>query len=219
MLKGAVFDFDGTLFDSMYIWDTIGEDYLRSAGYSHREDINEILKPMSMYQAACYFRSEYGVTLTPEEIMDGVNRRIEHFYRDEVQPKKDACSFLQMLEDHGVVMCLATATDRYLVEAALTRCHMEKYFTEILTCASVGSGKDSPLIFREALNILGTDINETFVFEDAVHAVMTAENDGFRVAAVYDRYEEDQKKIIETADYYLTDYSDFNSFWKFASGL
>lgn len=219
MLKGAVFDFDRTLFDSMFIWDTIGEDYLRSIGYSPRADINEILKPMSLYQAACYFREEYGVTLPPEEIIDGVNRRIEHFYRDEVQPKEGAGSFLQMLADCGVGMCLATATDRYLVEAALERCQMKKYFAEILTCSSVGSGKDSPLIFREAMNLLGTEKQDTWIFEDALHAVMTAKGDGFHVAAVCDRYEMNQKEIKENADYYLTDYSDFESFRKFASNL
>ncbi len=219
MLKGAVFDFDGTLFDSMFIWDTIGEEYLCSIGYVPRPDINEVLKPMSLTQAACYFRDEYGVTLPQDEIVNGVNRRIEHFYRNEVQPKRDAESFLQLLTDHGVRMCLATATDRYLVEAALVRCHMEKYFSEILTCSSVGSGKDNPLIFRKAMNFLNTEKQDTWIFEDALHAVMTAKGDGFFVAAVYDRYEENQKLIKETADYYLKDYSDPESFWEFASGL
>ncbi len=219
MLKGAVFDFDGTLFDSMFIWDTIGGDYLRPIGYSPREDINEILKPMSLYQAAGYFRSEYGVRLSPEEITEGVNRRIEHFYLNEVQPKENAGHFLEMLSGHGVRMCLATATDRHLVEPALVRCGMEKYFGGIFTCSSAGAGKDSPLIFREAMHFLGTGKQETWIFEDARHAVMTAKEDGFNVAAVYDRYEENQTFIKKTADYYLKDYSDFESFWKAASGV
>ncbi len=71
MLKGAIFDFDGTLFDSMFIWDTIGEAYLRSIGYEPKENLNEVFKTFSLYQAACYYQSEYGVTWSMDEIMTG----------------------------------------------------------------------------------------------------------------------------------------------------
>ena len=68
MIKGAIFDVDGTLLDSMHIWDSIGEDYLRSLGYEPREKLNEKFKTMSLSQAAAYYRSEYGVTLSVERI-------------------------------------------------------------------------------------------------------------------------------------------------------
>ena len=67
-------------------------------------------------------------------------------------------------------MCIATATERPLVEAALARCRVLDYFSEIFTCSSVGAGKDEPTIYREALNFLGTDRTNTMVFEDSLHA-------------------------------------------------
>lgn len=76
-IKGGIFDVDGTLLDSMSIWDTIGADYLRSIGYVPRENLNEVFKNMSLLQAAEYYRSEYGVALSVEEIMRGVNAKLE----------------------------------------------------------------------------------------------------------------------------------------------
>lgn len=216
MLKGAIFDFDGTLFDSMFIWDTVGEIYLRSIGYEPKESLNETFKTFSLYQAACYYRSEYGVTLSVDEIMNGVNNMVESYYRNEVSLKSGVAEFLEHLRKNGVKMCIATATDKYLVEAALKRCGISKYFSEIFTCTSVGHGKDKPFIYREALKHLGTDKSETVVFEDAVYAARTAKKDGFVTVGVFDENEKSQDEVIALSDCYITDYSDLESFWKFA---
>ncbi len=217
MIKGAIFDFDGTLFDSMYIWKTIGEDYLRSIGYTPRENLNKTFLSMSLYQAVCYYRSEYGVTLSVDEITNGVNRMIERYYKDVIQPKNNIKVFLQNLKDNGVKMCIATATDKYLVEAALSRCGMDGYFSEIFTCSSVGFAKDKPVIYREAMQHLDTQRQNTFVFEDALYAVKTAKADGFIVVGVYDEFEKKQAELKETVDIFLADYLDVEDFRKFAS--
>ena len=133
MLKGAIFDFDGTLFDSMFIWDTAGEVYLRSIGIEPREDLQKVLKPMSLLKSATYIREKYVIPLTVEEIMGGINHTVEDFYFHTVQPKKGVIAFLEQMKKQGVRMCIATATDRYQVEAALKRCGMESFFFEIFT--------------------------------------------------------------------------------------
>jgi HAD superfamily hydrolase (TIGR01509 family) len=219
MIKGAIFDFDGTLFDSMFIWDRIGSDYLRSIGYEPQADLDQVFKSMSLYQAACYYKSEYGVKASTDEIIGGVNKMLEHFYIDEVQPKEGVRQFIRKLQDKGVKMCISTATDEYLVKAALKRCDMEFLFSRIFTCSSVGHGKDEPDIFRTAMHHLGTEKNETFVFEDAIHAIRTAKNDGFPVAGVYDKSEEKADEVKKLSDIYLPDYSDFDGFWKAESVL
>lgn len=219
MIKGAIFDLDGTLFDSMFIWDTIGEVYIRSIGYEPKENLNETFKTFSLYQAACYFKSEYGVILSVDEIMDGVNQMVERYYMEEVQLKPGVAGFLQQLSDSGVKMCIATATDKYLAEAALNRCGISEYFSEIFTCTSVGYGKDEPVIYRAALKHLETDKSGTVVFEDAIYAIKTAKKDGFITAAVFDSHEKSQDQIRALCDYYITDYSDAENFWKFASEL
>lgn len=210
MIRGAIFDLDGTLIDSMFIWDTVGEEYLRSLGIEPKDNLAEEFRSMSLYQAAVYTQREYGVRLPVEEIMDGVNRLAERYYLYEVPAKPHVREFLEELKAAGVRMCVATATDRYLAEAALRRCGIMDFFTEIFTCTEVGSGKDEPFIYREAIKRLGTDRDDTVVFEDSLHALMTAKNDGFITAAIYDAHEPRQKQLKDNADYYMRDFSDNN---------
>lgn len=212
MIKGAIFDVDGTLLDSMYIWDTIGEKYLRSLGYTPNENLNKTFKSMSLHQAAQYYIDEYGVTLSVEEISDGVNRMIEHYYKDVVQLKSGVKEFLKMLQSNNVKMCIATATDRFMVDMALKRCGIDKHFSEIFTCSSVGHCKDEPIIFREAMKHLGTEKEKTMVFEDALYAIKTAKSDGFSVVGVYDKHEENQDEMKKLSDVYLPDFSDLATF-------
>ncbi len=217
MLKGLIFDFDGTLFDSMFIWDTAGESYLRSIGKEPETDLQKILKPMSLLQSAEYIREKYQIPLSVEEIMDGVNRTVEGFYFHTVEPKPGVIAFLEELHRRNIKMCIATATDRYQVEAALQRCKMRHFFSEVFTCTEVGIGKDRPDIFRKAMEHLQTDRNTTVVVEDAYHAVCTAKQDGFLVVGVYDSHESRQQELLRLADVFLPDYLHLNNFWKFAS--
>lgn len=213
MIKGAIFDFDGTLFDSMFIWDTVGESYLLSIGYEPKENLNKIFKSMSLYQGACYYQREYGVTISTDEIMEGVNSMVEKYYKYDILPKSGVIEFLKALQAKGVKMCIVTASDEYLVEAALERCGMREYFSQIFTCTSVGFGKDSPVIYNEALKHLNTCKSETLVFEDAVYALRTAKDAGFITVAVYDGSEEEQEEVRFLSDYYINQYCDMESFW------
>lgn len=208
-ISGAIFDVDGTLLDSMSIWDTIGTDYLRSIGYEPRENLNEVFKNMSLLQAAEYYRKKYGVTLSTGEIMDGVNAMLERYYRYEAPLKPGTEKLLARLRQNGVKLCIATATDRYLVEAALERCGVLRSFERIFTCTEVGHGKDEPQIFEAALRFLGTGKVETLVFDDALYAVRTAKKAGFPVVAVYDSHENAQAEIRALSDFYLEDLSQF----------
>ena len=217
MIQGIIFDFDGTLFDSMFIWDTAGEVYLRSIGKEPEADLQKVLKPMSLLQCAQYIREKYDISLSVEDIINGVNRTVEGFYFHTVRPKPGVIDFLKELRLRNIKMCIATATDRYQVEAALQRCEMRHFFSEIFTCTEVGSGKDRPDIFRKAMEHLQTDRSTTAVVEDAYHAVCTAKQDGFYVVGVYDSHESRKTDLLQLTDIYLSDYFDLTSFWKFAS--
>ena len=149
--------------------------------------------------------------------MDGVNRTVEGFYFHTVEPKPGVIDFLEELYRRNIKMCIATATDRYQVEAALQRCGMSHFFSEIFTCTEVGIGKDRPDIFRKAMEHLQTDRSTTTVVEDAYHAIHTAKQDGFLVVGVYDSHESRQQELLSLADVFLSDYFDLTSFWKFFS--
>lgn len=219
MIQGAIFDLDGTLLDSMQIWDTIAGDYLSSLGCEIKRDINDQVKNMSLHQAACFMKEECRLDLSVREITEGVNALVEKSYRDAVQLKSGVFDFIQTLSMQNVKMCIATATDRYQVEMALRRCGVLSFFSEIFTCTEVGHGKDSPVIFREALHYLGTPKDKTVVFEDALFALKTAKNDDFITAAVYDAYEPMQDQVQSLANISIMDYFHTDEFWKFAAGL
>lgn len=216
MIKGAIFDVDGTLLNSMYIWETIGEEYLRSLGIEPEKNLREKIKELSLYQSACYIQKEYNVKLSTDEIMDGVNNMIKDFYLNKAELKDGVKDFLKELKNKGVKMCVATATDKYLVQRALERCGVIDFFSEIFTCTSVGHGKDEPIIYRTATEHLGIDKKDVVIFEDALYAVKTAKADGFTVASVYDSSEINQKEIKALSDFNFSDFSDTKSFWKFA---
>ena len=209
MIEGAIFDFDGTLVDSMWIWDTFGEDYLRMLEKEPKENLTEIFKTFTLEQAAEYYRKHYGVTLSVKEIVDEVNGMVKAYYANKVTLKHGVADFLEKLFAQGVKMCVATVTDRYIAENTLERLGIRKYFSEVFTAAEVGSDKNTPLIYRIARNHLQTEKSKTVVFEDAYHALMTAKNDGFPVAAVYDRHEAKQMEMKAEADYYISDYTHF----------
>lgn len=217
-IKYAIFDFDGTLFDSMPIWDSVGETYLTSLGKKPKPSLREDVRALSLYQAACYLKREYELKLSENEIMDGINRIIEDFYIHKVRPKSGAAGFLEKMKDAGISMCIATASERYQIEAALRRCGLYGYFEEILTCSETGHGKDEPFIFQKAMKCLGADYGTTVVFEDAIHAVKTAKAGGFMVAAVYDESEEHQSEIRDISDCYIRDFEHTEDFWRFAYG-
>ena len=208
MLKGAIFDFDGTLVDSMFIWDTIGEDYLRALGKEPHEDLKETFMTLTLEEAAEYYREHYGVKLTVKEIVDGVNSMVEGIYRTKVVLKLGILDYLHWLKENGVKMCVATVTDRYLVEETLERLGILHYFSEVFTCAEVGYGKDKPIIYRKALEHLGTPKEDTFVFEDSLFALKTAKTDGFTTVGVYDRHENRQDELKSLANYYIRDFAD-----------
>lgn len=207
-ISGAIFDMDGTLTDSMFVWEEIGKRYLISCGISPRDDLWNIIKDMSMPQVAEYFVTEYGLKKSENEIKDGVYSLIEPMYRDEVLPKVGVNEVLREFRDKGIKMCVASATDKDVVEMVLRKNHLLDYFCGVFTCGSVNASKEKPVIYERALEHLGTPKEETYVFEDALYALKTAKNAGFKVVGVFDPSAiNESNEIKELSDFYISDYT------------
>jgi haloacid dehalogenase superfamily, subfamily IA, variant 3 with third motif having DD or ED len=207
-IKGAIFDLDGTLLDSMSVWENAGTNYLKRIGIEPREGLRDAIISLSLMQAAEYFQREYGVKASVKEIMEGVDSAVEDFYVNEAKPKDGIIGLLDTLRDRGVKMCVATATNRHLVEAGLSRNGMLSYFGRIFTCTEVGAGKDCPNAFNAALEFLGTKREETFVFEDALYAIKTAKAASFPVVAIADESAlRHRDEIAGLADIFVNSYT------------
>lgn len=210
-IKAVIFDLDGTLLDTMFIWNSIGTEYLISRGIQPNVNLEETFESLSLAQAAKHYQDIYGLTESIEDIINDVNKMIEHYYIEIVDLKEGAMETLVNLKHNGVKMCIATATDRYLVEAALKRKGILDYFEGILTCTEVGFGKDNPAIYLKALDLLDTSKNDTIVVEDALYAIRTAKAAGFSVVAVYDDIAKDQQSEIEMrSDYYIKSFKEWS---------
>lgn len=209
-LQSAIFDMDGTLLDSMYIWDGLGPNLLRANGIEPGPELWEKLRVVTVRQGAAYCREVYGLPQTVEEIAAQLEGQVEDFYFNQVQAKPGVQKFLSLLKMEGVWMYVATNTDRRLAEAGLKHAGIDQYFRGILTCDEVGIGKnDSPEIYERAMRRLRSNKKDTVVFEDALHAIQTAKSAGFRVCAVYDSSAEDaQDEIQRISDYYIRSFEE-----------
>ena len=191
----AIFDMDGTLIDSMGLWKTLASDYLRSKGIVRiPEDLSERIRPMTMSESAALFRHEFGLTGDPEAEM---NAMMDAHYREDIPLKPGVREYLQRLHQIGVRMCVASATAEPLMEACLTRLGVRDFFDFLLSCETVGAGKESPLVYCESARRWGASPREIAVYEDAFHAVQTAKEAGFYVVGVYDDSAAEHRQTIE----------------------
>lgn len=219
MIRGAIFDVDGTLLDSMPIWRNAGARYLESLGVTPQAGLADVLFPMSFEEGAAYLKRQYGLEQTIEEIQAGISSVIGGFYRNEVTLKPGAADFLERLRQKGVPMVLATTGDPPLIAAALKRLGVAGYFSRIFTCAELNTSKRQPDIYLAAAACLGCRPEETAVFEDVLHAVRAAAGAGFVTVAVEDAESANHRAEIQSrAHWYMEDFTRFDNFWSFASG-
>ena len=208
MMKAAIFDVDGTILDSVGIWEEAGERYLRAIGKEPEKMLGRILFPMTIEEGAVYIKEYYKLSQDISEIIQGVLGVIKDFYYKKALLKKGAGNFLGKLFDEKIPVAAATSGKREYVEAAFKRLGILPYFSRIFTCSEIGRGKSDPLIYLTAGEYLGEDDSDIYVFEDALYALETAKAAGFRTVGVYDRYSaEDTQEIRRLADVFLQDFT------------
>ena len=218
MIRGVIFDVDGVLLNSMPVWENLGEIYLERLGIEAEKGLGETLFAMSLEEGADYLIENYGLKQTPGEIIAGLNREVQDFYGRKVPLKEGVRRYLEEFRDRKIPMAIATSGDRANAEAALKRLKVLSYFRAVFTCTEIGSSKSHPDIYYAAALQLDTDPSDTWVFEDALHAIRTAKKAGFRTAGVYDRASgRDLAQIRDTADIYLPEFKSFELFWERAS--
>ncbi|MBO5928774.1 MAG: HAD family phosphatase [Clostridia bacterium] len=207
MFKGAVFDVDGTLVDSLFIWGVlwsgIGKTYAGDASFRPRPEDDKKIRTMLLKDTMALLHTQYGLGESGEELLAFANRLIERFYREEICLKDGVTDFLEYLKAQNIPMCIATANSEKLIRLAMQRCGLDRYFSKVISCYDVGKGKDEPHVFLEASRYLGTSVAQTCVFEDSLTAVKTAKKAGFQTVAIYDEKNYGQEELAKTADVYI----------------
>ncbi len=207
-IKGAIFDVDGTLLDSMYVWRYRGNLYLEKLGITAREDLHFDVRKAGFYKAPQLIKDEYSLSQSVEEISAGMMQVVRDYYLNDATVKEGTIEFLDELKKNGVKMCIATATDFDMVEPGLIRCGIRDYFSEVFTCGQLNTNKTKPFIFEHALEFLGTEKEDTVIFEDALYAVKTAKANGFFVTGIFDEQEYEQEEFQNLCDIFVYNLKD-----------
>ena len=214
MIRGAIFDLDGVLLDSLGIWYDLGMRYILGMGMEPVPGMSETLFSMSMEQGAEYLKRTFSLEKSEEEIIGDLEQILRDYYYKEVSAKEGAEQLLAFLQKQGVKMAVATSSLRPHVMEALKRLGLFFYVQEIITTSEVGESKHSPRIYELAAHSLGFPAEEILVFEDSLYALKTAKAAGFRCVGVYDAQgESDQRGLKTTADLYLQSLLDFLENW------
>lgn len=204
MMKAAIFDLDGTLIDSMEVWDKIGRDFLATRGIKAPDDLNRIVKNLSFNETAGYYIRRFSLPDQSKQLISIWNAMAYREYAENIELKPGVREYLIKLKENNIRMGIATATDRELVEAVLRRHEIFPFFQTVVTVADIGKGKEYPDIFLLAAQKLKVNPQNCIVFEDCLHAVNGAKRAGMKVFAVYDPASAHEKPEMERiADGYI----------------
>ncbi len=205
--EAFLFDLDGTLVDSMWIWHRIDVEYLGRFGLKLPEDLHSSIEGMSFTETARYFKERFSIPDSLEQMKADWNRMAWDKYLQEVPLKPGVREFLAYHRARGIRMAVASSNSRELVEAVIEVHGLTETFGAIVTGCDVAHGKPSPDIYLEAAARLGAAPAKCLVFEDIVPGIQAGRNAGMAVIAVedaYSQYQEKEKRNL--ADLYITDY-------------
>lgn len=205
--KAVLFDLDGTLVDSMWVWSQIDIDYLGSYGLAVPKNLQRIVEGMGFTEVAVYFKERFSIPDTIEEIKKTWQEMAMDKYCQSVPLKPGVKQFLPFLKEKGIRMAVASSNDIALIEACLKANGIREYFDAVITACEVKKGKPAPDVYLEAARRLHVCPEECLVFEDIVPGIQAGKNAGMKVCAIHDTYSIPQEKEKrQTADYYITSY-------------
>lgn len=209
-IKYAVFDLDGTLFDSMWLWKQIDFDYLAKRGITVPDDYMKSINHMSIMDTALYSIERFSLEDTPEQLISEWLDMAKQAYRSKIALKPYVTQFLQSLREQNIAMSVATSLSLELAIPALERNGILQYFDKIVNCEQVKRGKGFPDIYLKAIEHTEFSPNECVVFEDILQGVKGAKAGDFFVVGVYDQESKaDHLHIKQLADMFVNSFEEF----------
>lgn len=208
-MKTYLFDFDGTLVDSMPTFGSVMLRVLDESGVSYPADIIKIITPLGYGKTASYFRDNLGVAASVEEITKKINAYALNAYENEIPAKENVISTLVELKKRGCSLNILTASPHKMLDPCLKRLGIYELFDRVWSCEDFGTTKADPNIYKEAAKQLGRSVEEVIFLDDNLGADITAKSAGMQVYGVYDDSSRDfVSEITAVSDRYIYDFKE-----------
>lgn len=206
-IDAVIFDLDGSLVDSMWMWHEIDVEYLGRYGMEVPKGLQKEIEGFSFSETAAYFKNRFLLPDSLEEIKKCWNEMAWEKYTHEVPLKPGAGEFLKLCKESGILLGIATSNSRELVTNVADTHGLHDYFSCIMTACEVGKGKPAPDIYLAVAQNLSVLPGRCLVFEDIVPGIQAGKAAGMKVCAVEDAYSLDQTEAKKAlADYYIKDF-------------
>lgn len=207
--KGAIFDLDGTLLDSMHIWHDVDVEFFRRRNLEVTKEYVDVIKNMHLPAAAVYTKEKYNIKESTEEIVNEWLELCAEAYLSSVDLKPGVFDFLKILYENGIKMAFATASEKQVCEDTLKRHGIFDFFSASAYVSEINIGKTEPDIYLLAAQRIGVDPSECIVFEDIIEGIKGAKKGGFITCGVYDKSSaKDEAEIRNLADYYINSFEE-----------
>ena len=208
-IDAIIFDVDGTIADSMWMWKQIDVEYLGRFGIELPKDLQKNIEGMSFRETAVYFKEHFQIPDDIEKMMSDWNEMAAHKYHYEIPLKKGVREFLNVCKKKNIVMGIATSNSVELLNYFLKAHELHSYFEVVITGSDGLRGKPAPDMYLEVAKRLAVKPEKCLVFEDIIPGILAGKRAGMRVCAVDDFYSKDiTDKKIEEADYFIESFED-----------
>ena len=202
MYKCYLFDFDGTLVDSMPVYVASMLRILDENGIAYGDDIVKIITPLGLNGTADYFLHHMGLQIPKEALVDLMKTYFMDAYFHTIPPKDNVISVLKELKNRGASINVLTAGPHITLDACLKRLDMWDLFDHIWSCDDFSTTKTDPDIYRRAAKEMGYPVEEVLFLDDNLNADQAAKAAGMTVCGVYDDSSRDYETQIRAATYY-----------------